>query len=564
MSAGEPPVSPPVDAPAHGRLTRNGLIAPVAIVASFAVWQVEGVAALYPIAIQVGFIAIVVFCFGRYRIDNPLSYLSIVGPAVAVAIVGLVRFPDPFATVLASLWLLFWISPLGRLLWPWWQRNVLRRMRPGTPEREMLEASKRVWEIASPPLTQATWEAAWTEIGNAARWMRPHTVAIHAAMQSWVHVLADGTQEVAERVVARWREEVDRLWAWVQTPTERARIDLERLTRPTRGTCLEYEYPRLEALLATGSDQEQRRIRAGSARIALSGTGLMTPDLEQLLADAEDRQIAAECRVVVENLLATFDTQPGPSDDPGRRRRARERHALVSLHSAVMPLEWPLDAADAVYEAARSSETPRAFDDLESMMVGILGQERAETAHEIPSPQPSAGTDGRHRPEPAAYVDRIRASPGASAWLVGTAFAAGSIGFLAGQTADRWLTQVSLYPVLFLATAMAVLSVGAAVSERAMSDRDVTTAVVAAVVALVVTSRLVSPMYLAVGDLIAGDWRLLTAAESHTIATLLHGVSMTIAVVATYWIIRASKRQRRLDRPSPRTSDSPSVDGVAA
>jgi hypothetical protein len=549
-------VAAPLEAPTHGRLSSNGLLVPIILIGSLLAWQLDVVASSLPVVIYVLFAALIVFCFETYRRDHPVSYLSIVGPAIAVALVGLLRYPDPRPVAVASVWLILWQTPAGRLVWPWWQRNVLRRMRAGTPEREMLDAARRVWAIATPPLTQEAWNAAWAEIGNASIWVRPHTVALHSVMQSWVHVLADGTQEAAERVVARWREEAHGVLAWVHQPKERDRIDRERRERPTRGTCLEYEYPRLEALLATATDEEQRRIRAGSARIALRTTGLLGPDLESLLTAAEGGQVPAVRLDSVDERIEAFDAEPDPDDLADRRRRQRERHALVSLRSAVRPLDWPLDASDAVYEAARSFEAPRVVDALESLMIDIVGAQRAAAAHEIPAIPQVPDADQRTSELAAGYVDRMRPAASEIAWLLGTSFVAGSLGFVVGETGEGWLAGVNLYPVLFSATVTIVLVAGAAVAMRSISDRDVTAATIAAVVSLFGAPRLAAGMY---------PWilRLTDVEASYTLAAILTGVATTAAVVATYGVMRALARLGRDGRP-PRRSESPSTDRVAA
>jgi hypothetical protein len=244
-----------------------------------------------------------------------------------------------------------------------------------------------------------------------------------------------------ERVVGRLNEERLRLW----DPPHLRRYFRPRTEhgdgRPTRGTSLEFEYPRLEALLAAGNDRAQSLIRLGAARLALQANDVLTSEWVDMIDAAEygpvdtERlaRVSSAVKAVTEAWIALDD-----GTDPGWVQRnilRSRRFALSSLQNAVEPLVFPLDAADAVYEAAKSLPDRRDVSSLEALAVDILGPERLRQQARSRF-DPVRRRKSEQRRIPRGWEDcRRRGEP--PAILAGIGLVAGAAGKIAASSPGR-------------------------------------------------------------------------------------------------------------------------------
>ncbi len=523
----------------------------------FAVSQVVGVAVvlavivglslvgvdrtLTPVLLYAGFWLLVVMCFGRWLFTDPAAFVTIVIPAVVVATVGLVSFRS-IGLLIAVVWLGIWLSALRRRLWVWWSRNVLRRYRPGSRDRGLFDAIRRIGVIMSTPRTELTWDDLWNERSQLGQWATPVTMPVIAALQSWTVVYADGSRADAERVKARLDEEIER-WYWqVQSPFARREVARRRRERPTWGSNLEYEYPALEALLALGSAEEQHRIRGGAARIALDSTGLLTPEREEIVRRAEQGVATPEDLATTDRWLEELNAAETPEgEDMDIYRQFR---ALYSLQSAVAPLVWPLDAADAVYESARSQPDPREVGVLERMMVGVIGAERASQAEPIPVDRsdPTAPTP---RTDRWAFLARRRPTFGFIAGFVAGSFAVGTVSYLAAfgtSEIDFGIPERTVFFVTLVIAVLVGMLAGTAVLRRGLGDNDEFLPFVVALTLPVVVS-LTSPAWTRLVEIIQpGGLDEMGMTEWLAFVSAIYGAHTALIALAVLFLIQALYR----------------------
>jgi hypothetical protein len=269
--------------------------------------------------------------------------------------------------------------------------------------------------------------------------MTPRTKATIAALASIPATIASGDAPGMERVVGRLNEERLHLWDPPDLRSYFVRSAKRADPRPTRGTSLEYEYPRLEALLAAGDAREQRLIGRAAARLALETNGVLTANWIDVLAAAEQGLVGPEQLARVSSALTAATEAWSALDDatdPGWVQRnilRRRRFAISSLQCAVEPLEFPLDSADAVYEAARALPDRGDVSSLETLAIEILGPDRASAVEEIEvRPRDSAPTKGSST---SPWLGTLPTSWRTVAILVGIGLVAGALGRVAGELA---------------------------------------------------------------------------------------------------------------------------------
>jgi hypothetical protein len=135
-------------------------------------------------------------CFGSTLRTDPVAFLSIaVGPLLINIAAAL--SPETIWTT-AQLEAFGWLALFlfgGARIWPWWQREVLRRFRRGSAEREVLDAERRIRRLAfGPDSSPDTWAALHEEISGLYRWMTPRTKSTIVALASIPPTLVDGTR----------------------------------------------------------------------------------------------------------------------------------------------------------------------------------------------------------------------------------------------------------------------------------------------------------------------------------------------------------------------------------
>jgi hypothetical protein len=512
------------------RLTRLAallLMLPAILLAILAFAGVEASLALQ----YAGGLLVVVVCFGGWVTRDPVGAATVIGPAILVSLVGLLRFPEPTLVSLAVLWLLAWQSPLARRLWPAWEHNVLRRLRSGTPEREMIDASNRLTDVLA--RKGKRWEQSSKVLDDAWQWVTPQTLPVLCAMQSWRAVAFTGSMGEAFRVKTRWGYELGRLHGWVDRPWDRARMDIERRMRLTRGTCLDYEYPRLEALLAAATASEQRRMGVGAARIALEGVGLLTEARAALLDAAA--AAAPPDEVVASAMEAAKAHPPAPADAEAAARaiRYREAMALRSLASALPEPVWPNDAADPIYAAAKSLVDPWETAVIESMMAETIGSARAATAEPIAAiPRPGVPSEpATWRPSTISTLPRTARALG---WLIGSTFLAGTIAHLAAHGFHVLIPEWDeAFHVAISAVLTPFLLVGVRARRVRLDDSDVFMSVMVTTLTLLIGTWVVPGLI----DMVGGS-------APEIVYAVFYGVACSIAAAGIFAFLQITRPRR--------------------
>jgi hypothetical protein len=333
------------------------------------------------------------FCLGAFARSDPLGFASIVAPSIVFAAVALAALVTggKATTMLASLaWVLAW-TLAGTRIWPWWSRNVLRRYRPGSPEAELFNAWGPLMGLRGSASTTEDGKAVWSKLVGLQQLETKRTRPVIAGLFAlWEISMRPGTGSPRrERAVARVREEWVVLWEppRVRLPTRRAQDPIER---PTSGTRLEFLFPKLEALIAVASPDQQRQIAAESARLATRDAGLASPALEMALDQAAvgrpDPQVRNEIEarlLVVRERCDELYTRHDDQDKGEWSELAREAIALSAVSEALAGELSPVEVADVVFEAIRSEYDEKRDLPYEGLVAGIVGAVAAARAVEI-------------------------------------------------------------------------------------------------------------------------------------------------------------------------------------
>lgn len=325
-----------------------------------------------------------IVCLGGFARSDPIGFSSIVGPPFAVAIIAVAVVLGGGTgayrlALVASAWIVVWTLAASRL-WPRWSRTLLRRHRPDSPEVELYnawQALQRPWQSWS---SRATGQAIWAGLLALERWETPRTrPVIDSLFAYWELATAPGADvSSAGRLGLRSQEEWDRMWAAPRVRfTKRGR---EMSDRPTRGTRLEYLFPRIEALLAVASPEQRTRIAVESARLANRHAGTADPILEAALDEATHGRPSYEWRERVEERLGALrEVRDAPSpgvgdvDEETWKRVARQVIALSAASEAVVQGLSPVAVADVVYESIRSEYDHRQSAVYERLVADVVG-----------------------------------------------------------------------------------------------------------------------------------------------------------------------------------------------
>ncbi len=383
-------------------------------------------------------------CFGGLARSDPIGFISLVGPPFALGIVAIaVEFGGGRAATIMLVegsWVLAWVLA-GSRIWPAWSRVVLRRYRTGSPEVELYRSWQELAPLWGAASTAEDRKAVWAGLIALERSETPRTrPAINGLFAMWdLAYVPHPEASRVERVIARMREEGDRLWQppRVRLPGQKA----DPFDRPTRGTRLEYLFPGLEALIAIASPEQLRRIAAEFARLALRDAGLADPTLGTALDEAARGKPEPDVRRSIEARLATVrasrDGLPdADTDDATWTRLAREAIALSVASEALADELSPVAAADIVYEAIRSEHYLERSAEFERLIVDIVGPAAAAKAVVIQPVEMASGepigpaSSGQEEADASVLAPQSR-SRDALARLAALGFVAGFAGTIA-------------------------------------------------------------------------------------------------------------------------------------
>ena len=326
-------------------------------------------------------VALVLLALVMFVGDAERSVPVVVPTAVAaVATVVLAGQGSPWAVVVvvaAAVWLGAWFLAWGRL-WAVWTRVVLRRR--ALWEDPFAVAYTAVHAHLHRAASVDDLPAVWAE-----------AVALNEFRSFATAGLIDGTLAEfdlgaresdagrAERLTARL---VDELRAYEALSGRDADRD-PHPERPTRGTRLEFLFPELEALLAVATPAQQRRMAVEAARVADQRAGILDDELAAVLDQAADGHPDAEAYARYEPVAPP----EGGDDGDGYRAAFGVESARVATWFALADPLDPTDAAEGVYEAARTMDD-RELEALVAAAGSALdGASRLRAARIEPSPE---------------------------------------------------------------------------------------------------------------------------------------------------------------------------------
>jgi hypothetical protein len=337
-------------------------------------------------------------CLWGFAKLDPAGFVSIAGPVEvlgAIAFVTAWYLPGYVGAILFLAWAI-----AGSRIWPRWSREVLRRMRPGTPEAEVVTASRRIFALWRSPMTQEAYATITKEIQDLDRLSTPRTIAYISGLQAaWDFRPESAADDRGKRISARLAEEYDRLWRGPQISLRGGNRALA--FRPSRGTRLEFRFPHLEALVAIGTAAEQSEMAGRAAGRALHDVGIASPELDGALREVAAgheqpearREVDEQLQTVLDELLPMYD-HPDPDADERGLQLAREANALSSAQSALAPDLSPRDAANAIYSAIAADLTNEDESAYEALLTEIVGKDRAAKAVAV-EPIARRMTDGQ-------------------------------------------------------------------------------------------------------------------------------------------------------------------------
>lgn len=319
--------------------------------------------------------------FGALLVDDPVAFLSI---GALPLVLGLVQLFVPGRTYLfdiALAWAIAWLFLSGRL-WRWWSRNILRRWRPGSPEEGVRLAKVAFYQhLAAGEADEARQIASRVQaLGN------PRTKPVIEGMDAQLESLSGylphvDPDDVFVRVHREWSVFLQSgrwQWPWLRT---------QDAARATRGTRLEYEFPRLEAMVAATPPEQLPRLAVLVARWALVTTGALNAARQEMLDRLSRGESEPDWVAAVEGEIELSDGEMRASDPDASARRAawRRKQALYAFLSVVGSSISAADAADAVFDAALATADAAELETLTREIAAFLGPEVAGRVIEVPA-----------------------------------------------------------------------------------------------------------------------------------------------------------------------------------
>jgi hypothetical protein len=287
----------------------------------------------------------------------------------------------------------------------------------------------------------------------------------------------------------------------------------------------------------------------GAALIALRSVDLLTLERQEILDSASEGPAPPGVVAAAgDERTKAYQVDVG-ADPAARRRHGRELRALGSFLAAIDEPEWPSNAGDPLYEAAKALEDPWETAEIEAMQLAILGPARAAAAQEIDTASaPDGLRAGGGDRDP--FIGTLQPSPGHLVWVIGTSFLAGAAASLGADAAATWLpgSPPSIGFVVFSLVAVPILVLGVRLGGTKPDDSDVWAAAAITFAALV-TGRLLEPVMSSL------DTSFVTTAVTYGLATV-------IGSVGVYAVLRASALRPPLrigDATPRRTAPDPIV-----
>ena len=481
---------------------------------------------------------------------------TILGPIIVAVIAAILLAVAgsplaPLTLALAAAWFGVWTFG-GDRLWPIWARLVLRRT--PRPDQAFVDAYGKVREAFGALAIGADARALWNETIALNEWRSYRTAALIDGRLAWFDLGArEADAARAGRMSARIAEETT---AYLAIDPAAPVVD-PHPERPTRGTCLEFLFPELEALLAVATPGQQRWMAVEAARFACRREGVLDETLGRAFDDAADGRPDQAARASLDP-----EQSPPPADgaEPAAFRRAI---AWSSAWSAMAEPLDPTDAADAIYAAARCQDDA----DL-AALADRLGSVLDEQARDrAPRVEPDPRVLERTRAAMAAAQERrLEWSPtsllppglslgaliilGVAAGVIGTAL---RVPFwpLIRDLARPSTLDVSLGVILVALVAWALLRIA-----RRRTNASV-------VVGLFLTSYaaavLIDPLVWAGDGLLsrlAPDFWAAVYADPPTVLPFApyHGIAFAAMLVGLALVIRLDARERRSSATGPGTT----------